>query len=898
MSTKNMILKYMLASTIPVTAALLATVIALFWRYVYVEAGGGEMTRNFVIVGILIALIVFVGNTLFIALAAKRFAVSIKAYPKLILDSSPLGCELWDKNLSLIDCNEAIFKLFGLTSKQEYLDRFHEFSPEYQPNGRSSHELVPEYVAKAFEEGRYTFYWMHQLPDGTPLPVEMTLVRVKHCETDALVAYVADMRDHYRMMRENEEAEKELRVSEAKLKSILEASTAAIVFLDWQGNFTYFNEAFRNLFGYSESELYGKSAHSIVEGYENTNFGDMLSGKTDLARETVCLRTKDDKILWADISSRVLRGADPMDVQLVCIMVDVTERLRKLEELQQAKNVAEEASRAKSDFLAHMSHEIRTPLNGVIGLSNLLFDTPLNKKQSEYARLINVSGKSLLFLINDILDFSKIEAGKLELDIEQFDLVHMVESVLGILASKADEKSLELCVTFEYALPRLVFGDSGRIRQILINLVGNAIKFTDSGTIRIKLSRDGWTDDHLNIRFAIEDTGIGVPEDRLEILFESFSQVDSSIARTYGGTGLGLAISKQLVHMMGGEISVESTLGQGATFSFALPLRCHQKIAKCIREKQQACVRKKLDHCLYSQQACCVGINYPGHTDGYHISGRRILLVEDNEMHRVALDEQLTTWGFVVTPCETQQEAMRLLDESPEKFELLIVDHTLKDGGGEGLIHKTLEIPEPIRPKIILLTPLSGKDTGAADKSGIFRISKPVFASTLFDAVLDALFDSGKARSDAQEQDGVSPPVDADRARQGPALPPAKRLHILVVEDNHINQLVVKNLLSEAGFTWEIANNGVEACEAYQKGEYDCILMDCQMPEMDGFSATALIRDWEHVREKKRMPIIALTANTTKEDVQKCFDVGMDAYCSKPIDASFLFKEIERLVGC
>ncbi|MCL2624461.1 MAG: PAS domain S-box protein, partial [Planctomycetaceae bacterium] len=614
----------------------------------------------------------------------------------------------------------------------------------------------------------------------------------------------------------------ELKLSEAKLRTMLETSLAPVSFIDWQGNFTYINKAYESLFGYSESELYGRSALMFSAGTDEDHqgFWSLLKGKSDYNRVTTQLYTKDGQARWVDISASVVRSTDSKETQLICVIVDVTDRQRILEELQHAKNAADAANRAKSEFLAHMSHEIRTPLNGVIGLSDLLLGTELNEKQLEYAQLINVSGKSLLFLINDILDFSKIEAGKLELDIEQFDLIVLVESVLGILASRAEGKSLALCVSFAYGLPRFVLGDSGRIRQILINLVGNAIKFTETGGVRVKLSLGEWHDDAIDIQFVIKDTGIGITEDRMERLFKSFSQANSSSSRIYGGTGLGLAISRQLTRLMGGDIDVESKPGQGSVFQFVLPLRCHPTMARCISENRRICVAEKLDHCAQTKQDCCVGINYPGRAGGHDIRGRRILLVDGNAVQRESLDEQLTTWGFSTTLCETRREAMALLTGFPEPFDLLIVDSTLGDGSGEELIRETEKIPAPTRPKIIFLVPLSDQNTENS-LPDVFRVTKPVFPSTFFDTIMNALFE----RNDGGGTVSSRNPSSSRETRRVPSAM-AGRVHVLVAEDNRINQIVAKNLLEEAGLTCDIVGNGYEACAAVRQKHYDIVLMD------------------------------------------------------------------------
>jgi len=687
-----------------------------------------------------------------------------------------------------------------------------------------------------------------------------------------------------------------LQLSEAKLRSILETSSAAISFADWQGNFTYINKAYRELFGYSESELYGRHIFSLDVGDEGTRkFAlDALEGKRERSRLTSRIRAKNGRLIWADINVSVIRGVNPTDTQLVSVIVDATERQQILEELRRAKVAAEDANNAKSQFLATMSHEIRTPLNGVIGLSDLLLKTTLQPKQLEYAKLIKASGASLLFLINDILDFSKIEAGKLELEHSEFDLHELVKSVMGILATKTNEQNLELVVTFDPKIPRPMYGDCGRLRQVLLNLVGNGLKFTQQGGVWIHVSHEDIRDTFMSIRFAVTDTGIGIPEERLHRLFQPFSQVDATSARVYGGTGLGLTISKQLVELMGGEIGVQSIEGKGSTFWFTVPLECSPEILECLSLPLPLCVEREAALCQRQQSPICQATGRHAGLNLTQLSNVPTLIVSANDIQRRAIKMQFNSWGLAAATLSAHADAHQILTEAAANstpYRLVVVDTDLEHGSGAELINSLLHDELLTDTNVIALLPLSGTSENESYRETDVRcLTKPVSNSSMFDAIIETFFEEQFwVRSIQQDPLSTkSTPPSAESAQ--------KPLRVLVAEDNRINQIVIIEILTNAGMEPTVVPNGLEACNAIKNETFDVVLMDCQMPKMDGYETTLEIRHWERTQSPaaKRLPIIALTANATKEDVERCFHTGMDAYCSKPVDPKRIIELIEQ----
>ena len=875
---------------------------------------------------------------------------------RIMLDATPLGCTLLNKRADIIDCNVAAYKLFGLTNKQEYMERFYyDLMPEYQPDGQPSRERALDEILEAFETGHRCIEWWHKTGDGTLVPTEVTLVRVKQGEEYIVAGYTRDLREikqHEAIQERNQQRSSALlelaqMTQQSELDIIDYTIKAAISLTDSVMGYVVLLEHAKDVLPF-RSLILDQSLHCSLPMQTDMGTPHALSTVlTDcLTSESVIIHNDvaalpgsrtfpeghcivhshmnvaivdDEKtigILGVGNKSAPYNDIDGRHIShLAQGLSNLLNRKKYAEALEQAKIEAENANRAKSEFLAHMSHEIRTPLNGVIGLSDLLTGTSLNKKQNEYVQLINASGKTLLFLINDILDFSKIEAGKLEIESESFDLATTIGSVLAALISRANDKRLELGVSFCRNLPQFVWGDSGRVRQVLLNLVGNAVKFTTQGGVRVDVTIESVVENTVTVKFSVVDTGIGIPRDKIDRLFKAFSQVDASSARVYGGTGLGLAISMQLVRLFGGNIGVESIPRKGSTFWFTVPFKCDDSVIQCILDDE--CLDRT---CRYLDGHTCTAFVNREICTEHSTVGRSVLIVDDNEVLCEAVRIQLKNWGMKCVVCSSGSEAFRLATEhwkNEDPFDLFIIDSTLADGSSVDLLEKLYEQEEKLNgtkfaQAILLRSLLEDVTQDIQDDNRTETIGKPVFASMLFNAVMNRIF---AAEQEKSIESGVLTSDDArgeKKMRPGSARhtktvkqfldPPVQRaesylagqIHVLIVEDNRVNQIVAKNLLEEVGFTCDIANDGIEACSAVRHNQYDIVLMDCQMPAMDGFEATRLIRDWENEHGKKRLPIIALTANATREDVAQCLESGMDAYCSKPINPAVMIRLIEE----
>jgi PAS domain S-box-containing protein len=656
-------------------------------------------------------------------------------------------------------------------------------------------------------------------------------------------------------------------ITSRRLAAIVASTDAAIVGEDLNGLITDWNFGAEHIYGYSAHEMIGTPFLRLIPADRQEEELEILSrirrGERVDHFESIAV-TKDGRQLTCAVTVSPIKDSAVHLVGASKVIRDITERKRAEQELENAKKAAEAANKAKSQFVANMSHEIRTPMNGVIGMTGLLLDGDLNPQQRDFAETALASADALLKIINDILDFSKIEAGKLSFELLDFDLIDTVESTLDLLAETAQAKGIELVSEMTPDLPTRLRGDPGRLRQILTNLISNAIKFTEAGEIVVSISTASETATHARLNFRVKDSGIGISSEAQGKLFEAFSQADGSTTRKYGGTGLGLAIAKQLVGLMDGEIGVQSEPGEGSTFWFTAEL-----------EKQASSSRDL----------------YPSPQD---LAGMRVLAVDDNATNRRILRLQLETWKMQVETAANGKEALKMMREAgaaKKPYSLVLLDVQMPEMDGWMLARAIQADPALGGMMLIVLTSfgqtLSPPELKAAGIEAY--LVKPVKQARLLDCMVSAMGRNNTCKLT----------VGATTSTSSEPTPVPEKVHILLAEDNRVNQKVALARLQKLGYRADAVVNGVEALEALRHSPYDLVLMDCQMPEMDGYEATHAIRQAEQSLERRCLwsapiYIIAMTANAMEGDREKCLAVGMDDYLSKPVLVPELQGALER----
>ena len=655
----------------------------------------------------------------------------------------------------------------------------------------------------------------------------------------------------FRDVTSRKEAESIILQQKQYQETLLNNSPVAIVTLDMDRKILSCNPGFEELFGYTAEEALGANLDELITTKE---MRDEAVRNTDLVYSGDSLKTnsqrkrKDGSLADVEIFGVPLK-VENKDVGVLALYHDITELVK-------ARKKAEEADRAKSEFLANMSHEIRTPMNGIIGMIDLTLDTDLSDEQYDFLKTASESADSLLSLLNDILDFSKIEASQLMLEIIEFDLRNTVESVAQTMANRAESKGLEISTLVEPEVFTSVLGDPGRLRQILVNLVGNAIKFTEHGDVFIHTQLQEELEDQIKVKFSVRDTGIGIAPERQRAVFERFTQADGSTTRKYGGTGLGLAISQQLVEMMGGEIGVESEEGVGSTFWFT------------------ACFEKQIEILDENEEIFC------------NFSDLNVLIVDDNDTNHLILTHMLESFGCSVTAIFTGGKAVETLLNARlnhRPFQLVLLDMQMPEMDGEETLRAIRSQALLDDLEVIILTSMGQRGDAALlkDIGCAGYLLKPLKQQELFDAVCDVF--GQKNQKSGRQPRFITRHTLSERKR--------RNVRILVAEDNEVNRKVIVTLLKRKSFSVTAVENGRKAVETMRTGDYNLILMDVQMPEMDGFEATGVIRQTEN--ESEHIPIIALTAHALKGDRERCLQAGMDDYLSKPIEPDQLFEMIE-----
>jgi PAS domain S-box-containing protein len=662
----------------------------------------------------------------------------------------------------------------------------------------------------------------------------------------------------YQDISERLEAQRALLESEELFRTVSAAAPIGIFYTDGNGKILYTNKRWEEMTGRTAQDAmrsgWADAVHpedrAVVERLWESGFAMQIELK-DQCR----FLTLDGHINWVQWQTRALVGPDGALQGYVGVIEDITKRRAAEQRLTEAKEAAEAASRAKSEFLANMSHEIRTPMNGILGMTDLALDTDLKPEQREYLEMVHSSAESLLAIINDILDFSKIEAGRLDLESVSFSLTDCIEGALESMAVRAQQKGLEVTWALHGDIPNFLMGDPTRLRQVLINLAGNAIKFTKQGEVSVRAERMPSKDGLIPIRFSVSDTGIGIPVEKQKQIFEAFSQADSSTTREFGGTGLGLSISARLIKLMKGQIELESAVGKGSTFAFTLPFLIGTGAATA-----------------------------PSSMAHPSLANERVLVVDDNEINRSLLMHVLPSWGMLTTCVASGAEALESFRKSQADgvpFSVVLLDQNIPGMDGYEIAGEIRQLVKKGPPVILILTSSqAAAEPARLKKLGIERtLLKPLRRAALYEAICHGL------KLPAASKETQAPRAKAEKTHG---------LRVLLVEDNRVNQKLALRLLEKMGHQVTLTVNGLEALALLKPNAFDLVLMDIQMPVMGGVEATQKIREAER-KSGGHIPIIAMTAHAMAGDEEKYMSAGMDGYVSKPVRAGFLRSEIVRL---
>jgi two-component system, sensor histidine kinase and response regulator len=782
--------------------------------------------------------------------AAQCILRQERDYSHSLIQSLPDALIVSDANLALSDVNERTLDLTGYTRAELIGNKL--------PLLFDDPVAATEALTKALELGhaRCEFSLLTRNAAEIPLSLNASAFKGSEGAKGRIVVALRDISEDKRVQRAN-----------LLLASVVEASAEAIFSIDLPAlNISSWNPGAAKLLGYSAPEVVGRNTNLLVPLEQRAElaqrFHRLRQNREAEQYETVCLRKGGTPIDVAVTLAPILDDVGAI-IAVSVTMQDISERHLMEAELTKARDTAMEAVRVKSEFLANMSHEIRTPLNSIVGLSGLLLDTPLTPEQHEFVTDVRDSGDTLLNLVNDVLDFSKLSAGKLILEEIDFDLNRTIEEAVEVIVQQARHKGLEMTIAIDSEVPRRLRGDPGRLRQILLNLFSNAIKFTEQGEVALAVSKISETPHQAILRFEVHDTGIGIPPEKHSLLFKPFTQLDASTTRNYGGSGLGLSIVRELVEAMHGTIAVNSRLGEGSTFWFTVTLA-----------RQVAGGRQAAEHLV-------------------PIMGARVLIVDDNPHSRQMLQTQLASWGMRASTAVSAEEALKMLRSAArnESYRLTLVDVTMPGVDGIELARRMKSEPGLAHIAVIFMSPVGARSDFAPRLVGLDMagwIMTPVPQSALYDELVRVLM--------ATEQAGA--PDDRPALQPSPVLSrfelrPGVKARVLLAEDNPINQKVAKLQLAKLGLGVDTVGNGREAVEAAFKRHYDLIFMDCQMPELDGYEATRELRRREPAGTSTK--VIAMTANALPGDREKCLAAGMDAYISKPVTQKALEAVLREL---